>query len=120
MTNNEIMMKMYDEDFIRDVQFMKYHLHHDVELEWHSSQGHVKWGKAEMLKFSDEVATNFSTSKFDIKYFFEQGNTISLHYHYFASTFENPNELFLVGRFATVWEFKDNKMFKCYQISQVD
>ena len=45
--------------------------------------------------------------------------TVDLNrYSHFVKTFENPREEMLLAHFFVIWEIKDNKLYRGYQMSQ--
>jgi hypothetical protein len=42
-----------------------------------------------------------------------------VRYSHFVKTIENPREEMLLAHFISIWQIKDNKLYKGYQMSQL-
>ncbi len=40
-------------------------------------------------------------------------------HHVYAQTIEQPNDEVLLAHFIALWEVKDNKLYRCYELSQL-
>lgn len=118
MTNKELIQKFYLEDGIRNVEVLKALLHDEVLLEWSSSDGLMLLQKEAILKIAAELKGNYDSSHIEITHLIEEENQVVVKYNHKVTTIENPKEVMFIARFIVIWEFKDNKLFKGYQISQ--
>lgn len=118
MTNKELIQKFYLEDGIRNVEMLKALFHDDIILEWSSSDGLLLFQKDAILKLAEELKQNYNSSFIEITHLVEEGNTVAVKYNHKVATIENPKELMFIARFIAIWEFKDSKIIKGYQISQ--
>lgn len=118
MTNKEQIQKFYLEDGIRNVEALQALLHNDVILEWSSSDGLLSLNKEAILKLAEELKQNYSSSHIEITHLIEEDKQVVVKYNYKVTTIENPKEVMFIARFMVIWEFKDTKLFKGYQISQ--
>ena len=53
-----------------------------------------------------------------ITHVIQEGNMVSVRYSHFVKTIENPREEMLLAHFCVIWEVKDNKLYRGYQMSQ--
>jgi hypothetical protein len=53
-----------------------------------------------------------------ITHIIEEGDTVSVRYSHFVKTFENPREEMLLAHFFVIWEVKEGKLFRGFQMSQ--
>ncbi|NJM80104.1 MAG: nuclear transport factor 2 family protein [Flavobacterium sp.] len=118
MTNKELIQKFYLEDGIRNVELLKTFLQDDIVLEWSSSDGLLLLQKEAILKIAEELQQNYNSSHIEITHLIEEGNEVVVKYNQKVTTIENPKELMFIARFIVIWEFKDGKLIKGYQISQ--
>jgi hypothetical protein len=44
---------------------------------------------------------------------------VTVRFSHFAKTIENPREEMLLAHFIAIFEIKDNKIYRGYQISQI-
>ena len=54
-----------------------------------------------------------------ISHIVKEGDFISVRYAHSVKTIENPREYILLANFMVIWEMKDEKLYRGYQISQV-
>jgi len=71
------------------------------------------------MSLTDEMARAYIRSKIRISHILQEKNLVSLRYSHFVKTIENPREDMLLGDFFVIWEIKDDKLFRGYQMSQL-
>lgn len=117
MTNRALIEEIYINDGLRNRNFLKKVLHKDVLLEWNNSNGLKIMNREDLLNFADELKLNFVHSKVSITHLIEDNNTFCVKYNYQISPIENPSEIISVAKIVVIWEFKNNKLIKGYQLS---
>lgn len=118
MNPKEIVQELYANDGVRNKTFLSEVLHDDMLLEWHSSEGLIKKDKSSLLNLATELKENYSIFNSEILNLIAENNTVSIAFNHFGASIENQNNLILIGRFITIWEFENNKIVKGYQISR--
>jgi hypothetical protein len=53
-----------------------------------------------------------------ITHIIAEDNTVSVRYSHFVKTIENPREEMLLAHFFVIWEIKDGKLYRGFQMSQ--
>lgn len=119
MSAKEIVQEFYKSDALLENETVSKLLHPDVVLEWHSSKGFLKLKHQEIIDLISELAKAYVRSKARITHILEEGNTVSVRYSHYVKTIENPREEMLLAHFMVVWELKNNKLFRGYQMSQL-
>lgn len=119
MTAKEFVQKFYKSDALIDSAVMKDFLHNEVSLEWHSSTGFITHDYNSLLILADELGKAYVRSKIRISHIIAEENVISVRYSHYVKTVENPREEMLLAHFMTIWEIKDDKLYKGYQMSQL-
>lgn len=119
MTAKEIVQSFYKSDLLLDIEAMETFLHPDVILDWHSSKGFLQMTKAEILALSTELNIAYIRSKIIIGHLLEQDNTVFVRYSHYVNTFENPGEEMLLAHFMVVWEIKEGKLIRGFQMTQL-
>ena len=71
----------------------------------------------DILNLTDDLNRSYIRSKIRISHIIEEGNLVSVRYSHFVKTVENPREEMLLANFFVIWEIKDNKLFKGFQMS---
>ncbi|TRX42860.1 nuclear transport factor 2 family protein [Flavobacterium restrictum] len=119
MSAKEIVQKFYKSDALIDSEVIKEFLHPEIMLDWNSSKGFIQMNYASLLDLSQELSKAYVRSKVRISHILEDNNLVSVRYSHFVKTIENPREEMLLAHFITIWEIKDNKLFRGYQMSQL-
>ncbi len=119
MSAKEIVQKFYKSDAFIDSQILKEYLHADVILDWNSSKGFIQMNFDALVEFSNELNRSYVRSKVRISHIIAEDDLISVRYSHFVKTIENPREEMLLAHFITIWQVKDNKLFRGYQMSQL-
>jgi len=118
MKPKELVLDFYKNDIILKKSEVNEFLHDDLIIEWNSSKGFVQMNRDDVLNLSDELSKAYVRSKMRITHVVEEGNMVSVRYSHFVKTIENPREEMLLAHFFVIWEVKDGKLFRGYQMSQ--
>jgi predicted SnoaL-like aldol condensation-catalyzing enzyme len=118
MTPKELVLDFYKNDLILKKSEVNEFIHPDLIIEWNSSKGFLQMNRDDVLNLSDELNKAYVRSKMRITHIIEEGNMVSVRYSHFVNTVENPGEEMLLAHFCVIWEIKDNKLFRGYQMSQ--
>ena len=119
MSAKEIVQAFYKSDVLLETEIVAALLHPDVILEWHSTKGFLKFNHQEIIDLSTELSKAYVRSKARISHIVAEGNTVAVRYSHYIKTIENPREEMLLAHFMVVWELKDNKLYRGFQMSQL-
>jgi len=119
MSAKEIVQNFYKSDVILEAETVNQFLHPDVVLEWHSTKGFLTLNHDQIIAISAELSKAYVRSKSRITHLVEEGNTVAVRYSHYVKTIENPREEMLLAHFMVIWEIKDKKLFRGYQMSQL-
>ena len=119
MSAKEIVLEFYKSDVLLECETVSKFLHADVVLEWHSSIGYRKLKHHDIVDLSTELGKAYVRSKARITHILEDGNIVSVRYAHYVKTIENPREEMLLAHFMVIWELKNNKLYRGYQMSQL-
>ncbi len=119
MTPKKIVENFYKSDVLLDCELTASFLHDDVILDWNSSKGFLQLKKSDILALSNELSKAYTRSKARISHLFAEGNQVSIRYSHYVKTIENPREEMLLAHFIVIWEIKDGKLHRGYQMSQL-
>lgn len=119
MTAKELVQDFYKSDALLDSATMKEYLHSEALVDWNSSKGLVQLDYDALLNMSEELGKAYVRSKIRISHIIAENDLISVRYSHFVKTIENPREEMLLAHFIAIWEIKDNKLYRGYQMSQL-
>ncbi|BDU26387.1 MULTISPECIES: nuclear transport factor 2 family protein [unclassified Flavobacterium] len=118
MSIKEFVQKFYKSDALIDSEILKTYLHPDVILEWNSSKGFIEMDYNSILEMANELSRAYVRSKVRISHIISEDDLVSVRYSHFVKTIENPREEMLLAHFSTIWQIKDDKLYRGYQMSQ--
>ena len=119
MTAKKIVENFYRSDVLLDPGLTASFLHDDVHLEWHSSKGFLEMKKADIIALSTELSKAYVRSKSRIGSIIAEGNQVAVRYSHYVKTIENPREEMLLAHFIVIWEIRDEKLYRGWQMSQL-
>lgn len=119
MTSKRLIQDFYKSDALINPTIMKDFLHPEVIVDWNSTKGFIQMKYDEIISFTAELAKAYIRSKVKISHLIQDGNTISVRYSHYVKTIENPREEMLLAHFMIIWEVKDEKLYRGYQMSQI-
>ena len=73
---------------------------------------------SDILALTDDLSKAYTRSKTRISHVISEGNMVSVRYSHFVKTIENPREEMLLAHFFVIWEIKDDKLYRGFQMSQ--
>ena len=118
MSHKQFILDFYKNDLILSKSEVNEFLHDELIIEWNSSKGFVQMNKQDVLNLTDELSKAYVRSKMRITHLIEENDTVSIRYSHFVKTIENPREEMLLAHFFVIWEIKEGKLFRGYQMSQ--
>lgn len=115
----KLVRAFYESDAFKNSDTMKQFIHPECELFWNSSKGFTKLDYNGLLNLSEELAKSYESLRTAISHLMRDKNTVTARYTYFVNTIENPDEEIALAHFITIWEVKDDKLYRGYEISQL-
>ena len=119
MKPKDIVLEFYKSDVLLDKKVVRELLHPEVTIDWNSSKGFIQMSFDDILSLTGELGNAYIRSKIRISHILQENNLVSLRYSHFVKTIENPREDMLLGNFFVIWEVKDGKLFKGFQMSHI-
>ncbi|MBA4276103.1 nuclear transport factor 2 family protein [Flavobacterium sp.] len=117
MTPKDIVLEFYKSDALLNKKVVRELLHPEFTIDWNSSEGFIQMNYQDMMSLIDQMAIAYIRSKIRISHIIQENNLVSLRFSHFVKTIENPREDMLLGNFFVIWEIKDDKLFKGFQMS---
>jgi hypothetical protein len=119
MMAKELVTEFYQSDALRNKETLQRLLHDEMEFHWHSSKGFLKMNKSELIDLSREMERSYTSSRVAFSHIIQENNTVSVRYTYYVTPIETPSEETILAHFVTIWEVKEDKLFRGYQMSQL-
>ncbi|MGQ7947611.1 nuclear transport factor 2 family protein [Flavobacterium sp. WC2509] len=119
MSPKEIVKSFYKSDAFINPEIMKEYLHPECIFDWNSSKGFLQRDYSQILNLTNEISRAYVRTKARISHIIEEGNMVSVRFDHYVKTIENPREEMFLAHIMVIWEIKDNKLYRGYQISQV-
>lgn len=113
-----IIEQLYQEDGLRNKEYLDSILDTDFKLEWDSSVGSRVMSRSEVLEMAEELKTNYHVSKTSILNLVSDKDKLVVQYLHHVSTIENPKELFTIAKVVVIWDIENGKIVKGYQMSK--
>jgi len=118
MKPKDIVLEFYKPDVLLDRDAVKALLHPEVTVDWNSSKGFIQMNYDDILALTEDLSKAYTRSKANISHIIEEGNTVSVRYSHFVKAIENPMEDMLIAHFFAIWEVKDGRLYRGFQMSQ--
>ena len=119
MNGKVIVKKFYQSDALRNSELMDTFIHPDITVEWNSSKGFLLLKREELLNIADELKIAYHSSRVEITHLLSDNNIVTVRYVHHIKTIENPREEMVLANFIVIWELKDDKLFRGFQMSQL-
>lgn len=119
MNAKKLVRSFYDSHFVKESDIAEKYFHPELTLIWNSTtDGLTILNYDDMVNFFSEVRRNYADIRIEISHLLKDDNFVTARYKYYIRTVENPDEELGIAHFITIWEIKDDKLYKGYQISQ--
>ena len=119
MNAKKIILDFYKSDAFINPEVFETFLHPEVIVDWNSSKGFIQMKQEDLLALASELSRSYIRSKVIISHIVKEGNLISVRYSHSVKTIENPREDILLANFMVIWELKDDKLYRGFQMSQM-
>jgi ketosteroid isomerase-like protein len=117
-TAKEIVRDFYLSDILGDKTVMERFFHPELELIWNSATGLSIMNYEDIVKFFDETRRTYDDLRVEVSHLLSDGDHVTIRYKYYIRTIENPDEELGIAHFIAIWEVKDGKIYRGYQVSQ--
>lgn len=119
MASKKIIQNFYKSDALINADVMKEFLHPEIVLDWNSSKGFVQLNYDSILDLTQELSKAYVRSKVRISHIISENDLVSVRYSHYVKTIENPREEMFLANFIVIWQLKDYKLFRGFQMSQL-
>ena len=117
-TAKEVVRDFYRSDLLNDSTVLNRFFHPDLVLIWNSSDGLSIMHYDEIVEFFLEIKRTYNDIRTEVSHLLAEDNHVTIRYKYYVRTIENPDEELGIAHFIAIWEIKDGKLYRGYQVSQ--
>ena len=114
----EIVRKFYRSDILKDESVLEEFFHPELVLIWNSNDGLTIMNTDDLISFFSEIRRSYYDLRIEVSHLLEDDNHVTIRYKYYVRTIENPDEELGIAHFIAIWEIKDDKLYRGYQVSQ--
>ena len=114
----EIVKGFYKSDILNDESVMEKYFHPELLLIWNSMDGLTIMNNDDLVGFFSEIRRTYHDLRIEVSHLLADDNHVTIRYKYYVRTIENPDEELGISHFIAIWEIKDDKLYRGYQVSQ--
>lgn len=114
----EIVRNFYEANIFDDNTVLEQYLHPELVLIWNSSDGLSIMHFDDIIDFFTEIRRTYNDFRLEVSHLLADDNHVTIRYKYYVRTIENPDEELGIAHFIAIWEVKDQKLYRGYQVSQ--
>lgn len=114
----EIVKGFYKSDILNDESVMEKYFHPELLLIWNSIDGLTIMNNDDLVGFFSEIRRTYHDLRIEVSHLLADDNHVTIRYKYYVRTIENPDEELGISHFIAIWEIKDDKLYRGYQVSQ--
>ncbi|GGW63410.1 SnoaL-like protein [Winogradskyella epiphytica] len=118
MSAKEVVKAFYESDVANDATLVSRLFHKDCELHWTGSQGFVLYDYKGVEGFFEGTRQSYNSLRFEFTHFMEVNDTVVTRHTIYGRTIEHSDDETILAHVSSIWEIKDGKIFRCYEISQ--
>lgn len=118
MTAKQVVQGFYNLDLGNETEAISM-FHKDCDLHWNSSKGFTAWNYSSIKDMLDSIRKSYLSFRYRLSHLLEDGNIVTARYTIYVTPIERPDEEEPLAHFISIWEVKDDKLYKGYEISQM-
>ncbi len=117
MSAKEIVKALYSSDVAQD-DVMQY-FHKDCKVKWHSTKGYRVMNFDDISEIVLGIKQSFHSFSYRLSHILEDNTTITARYTIYATSIEREEKEDPIAHFISIWETKDGKLYRGFEISQL-
>lgn len=114
----EIVRDFYRSDILKDETVLERFFHPEIILVWNGMNGLSIKNYDDIVDFFGEVRRSYDDLRVEVSHILQDDQHVTVRYKYYIRTNENPDEELGIAHFIAIFEVKDDKIYRGYQISQ--
>ncbi len=118
MTPKDVVRHFYNMDLSKETNAILM-FHKNCELYWNSSKGFTTLNNKGINDMLKDIRKTYLSFKYRMSHLLGDENIITARYTIYVTPIEKPDEDEALAHFISIWEVKEEKLYKGYQISQM-
>ena len=114
----EVVRNFYLSKVLTDRSVLETYFHQDVVLIWNSASGLSILHYDDIGSFFAEISRTYSDLRVEVSHLLGDGAHVTIRYKFYVRTIENPDEEMGIAHFISIWEVKDEKLYRGHTVSQ--
>lgn len=106
----------YYNALLKPEEVTKY-VHPQMVIRWQSSKGYLELEPNDLLNFSKLISKQYTTLRLDVLDVMAEGDKVAVRYASIITSPDNPLEEKELSHSMSMWELKDNKLYRGYVIT---
>ncbi|OIQ27517.1 MAG: hypothetical protein BM564_12150 [Bacteroidetes bacterium MedPE-SWsnd-G2] len=120
MSPKELVKNFYESDLANcGVESVEKYFHKDCTLNWNSSKGFTTLNYEEIKRLIIDINKSYDSVRMQISHLLEDGDFVTSRYTLYTSPIEDVEAEEALAHFITIWEVKDGKLFRGFEVSQL-
>lgn len=112
-----IVADFYQTDIVNNKTIMNDFFHPEISLTWNSSDGLTTMNYEDLNAFFNEIRRTYSDLTIEVSHLIPSEEYVTVCYDA-KRILDDSEEEVAIAHFMTLWEVKDGKLYRGYQISQ--
>lgn len=119
MTPKDVVNAFYNSDLAKENNALDF-IHQDCQLHWNSSKGFTTLDFEGIKAMLLGIKKAYFSFNYRLSHLLQDGNMVTARYTIHVTPIESLDmEEEALAHFISIWEVKDNKLFRCHEISQL-
>ncbi|WP_417290907.1 nuclear transport factor 2 family protein [Corallibacter sp.] len=119
MDSKSVVQNYYNSNIEEITGNLNTFFHEDCCLHWNSSKGFLVLGFKELETFFNDLSSSYKQIRTEISHLLQEDNFVTTRYTTYGNTIENEDEEIALAHYMSIWEVKEGKLYKGYEISQL-
>jgi hypothetical protein len=118
MSAKKVVEAFYELDLAKSDNAIDF-IHKDCKLKWNSSNGFTTLDYDGIKSMLEGLKKAYLSFNYRISHLLEDENTVTARYTIYVTPIERPEKEDPLAHFISIWEVKDGKLYRGYEISQL-
>jgi predicted ester cyclase len=116
-SNKDLVTDFFTSKYYKNKADFEKYIHPEIKIDWNSSKGFFQFDFEKFKSMSFEMGKSFENMSREFSHLIEENNKVCARFTYNVETLES-SDLIGLADFFSVWEIKDEKLFRGFIMSQ--